>query len=217
MIERPRPTEGTLLALDGALPSARHIITLRERYTALVAADGAATRLHDLGIRPDLVIGDLDGIGARRGELERAGVIVVEEPDQESGDLEKAILWILGRGETRIDIIGLSGGMTDHILNNFSIIARYAGRLSLRSLEEESTTWFVSTSLELAPAVGDRISLLPLPYARLSTSGLQWELRDERLGFGEREGGSNRAVGARVGIEVADGVVAVMHYGEKGT
>jgi thiamine pyrophosphokinase len=216
VITRPTATRGTLLALDGDLPAPEFIASLRDLYTAVVAADGAALALLRMEIHPDVVIGDLDGIGAEREALERAGAIVIEEPDQESGDLEKALRWIIARGENRIDIIGASGGMSDHTLNNFSILARYAPQLTLRILEQECTTWLATGRLELATSAGDRISLIPLPTALLSTTGLQWELRNERLAIGEREGASNRATAGVVTIDVSKGVVAVMEFGRGG-
>ena len=212
MIDRPSPTSGTLLALHGDLPSPAFLLSLREHYTAIVAADGAALALRDCGIKADVVIGDLDGIGGEREALEREGMIVVDEPDQESGDLEKSLLWIIGRGESRIDIVGVSGGMTDHVLGNFSVLARFASRVALRILEERSITYLVTTRIELATSPGDRVSLLPLPSARVATSGLRWKLEHERLGMGEREGGSNEAVGEKVVVDVAEGVLGVMHY-----
>ncbi len=159
-----------------------------------------------------MAIGDLDGIGSERAELEREGMIIVDEPDQESGDLEKSLLWIIARGETRIDVIGASGGMTDHLLGNFSVLARFASRVTLRFLEQACITYLVTTRIEIVTSPGDRISLLPLPSARIRTTGLRWRLDDERLAVGEREGGSNQATGELVVVDVSDGVVGVMHY-----
>jgi thiamine pyrophosphokinase len=201
-----------LVALAGTLPDAATIASLRARHATLVAADGAAVAINALGHAADVVIGDLDSIGELRDALAASGSIIVEESSQELGDFEKALLWLIGVRCTAATVIGIEGGMVDHTLNNFSILARYAGRLELEIVAGSAVGRCVVDSLALDVAVGARVSLIPLPSARLTTRGLAWELRDETLAFGVREGGSNRAVASSVAIDVHEGVVLVVDY-----
>ena len=54
----------------------------------VIAADGGANRLLSLGIRPDLVIGDMDSISSSsKRELED---VLLEDKNINSTDLEKA-------------------------------------------------------------------------------------------------------------------------------
>jgi thiamine pyrophosphokinase len=203
---------GLLLALDGVLPDAAFVNRLRPRHTLLVAADGAALKLRERGIRPDVVIGDLDSAGAIREVLIAEGMEVIEEPSQELNDFEKVLRWVIGRGERSATVIGIGGGMTDHALNNFSVLARYARSIRLSVWDEESIAYAVHDSIVLNATPGDRISLIPLPRVRLTATGLAWELDDVVLGFGKREGASNRAAESVVNIRVTEGVVMVFHY-----
>jgi thiamine pyrophosphokinase len=203
---------GVLLALDGLLPGAAFIQRLRPHHTLLVAADGAALKLRERGILPDVVIGDLDSVGDFREVLIAEGVEVIEEPSQELNDFEKGLRWVIARGELSATVIGIGGGMTDHALNNFSVLARYARSIRLSVRDEESIGYAVHDAIVLNASPGDRLSLIPLPRARLTTTGLVWELDDEVLGFGEREGGSNRAAERIVTVRVTEGVVLVFHY-----
>lgn len=210
------PTEpgapAALLALSGALPGRTLMIAMKEAHATLIAADGAAVALAELGLRPDVLIGDLDSVGPLRDELAEAGTTVVEEASQETNDFEKALVWLTESGYDRVTVVGIDGGMVDHTLNNFSILARHARHLALEIRSGAAVGRCVIDRLELPTADGERISLIPLPTARLTTVGLAWELADEVLAIGRREGASNRALGALVSVKVHEGVVLVVHY-----
>jgi thiamine pyrophosphokinase len=203
---------GVLLALDGILPDTELIAELRTRHSILVAADGAALALRKRGILSDVVIGDLDSVGEMGGTLAADGAEIIEIANQEQNDFEKALLWGIERGERAVTIIGMGGGMVDHALNNFSVLARYARRLRLSVHDDISTAWAVSDSLEFTATAGNRVSLIPLPQVRLTTSGLVWQLDNEVLAIGEREGASNRAAADNVTVQVSEGLVMIFHF-----
>lgn len=201
-----------LLALDGELPSTALTAALASGSHIVIAADGAALRLLDQGIVPDIVIGDLDTLGPDRNKFPAPRSIVIERPDQDRNDFEKALLWLLDEGYDAATVIGCAGGMVDHTLNNFSIVARYASRIELRIRDDRSIGYPVEGRIELATRPGERISLIPLPTVVLRTEGLRWELAGETLGIGEREGASNLATGERVTVTTREGRVLLIHY-----
>ncbi len=203
---------GPLLAANGELPPASVIERLRREHSPLIATDGAALRLRELGILPDIAIGDLDSIGDERDSLQSDGVRVIAVESQETNDLEKALAWIAGQAMTSATIVGVAGGAPDHALNNMSVIAKFAGRLRLRICDADSTAYLVADSLRLQAEPGDRISLIPLPSALVRTHGLAWPLHDERLAIGYREGASNRAAEPTIGVRVSEGVLLLFHF-----
>lgn len=207
---------GALIAAAGTLPEAGLTARLRSEHTLMIAADGAATALAAGGILPDVMIGDLDSGAAEVERLRSAGVEVIEVADQDRNDLEKALALAAARGHTHVTVIGAAGGMTDHTLNNFSVLARFADRLRIRIVEDDSLGFLLRDGIRLDARAGDRISLIPLPDATLTTSGLVWELRAERLMFATREGASNRAAVDTIAVEVHAGTVLVLHYPSSG-
>jgi thiamine pyrophosphokinase len=212
MAIHPSYAGGALLAIDGELPPAELIAELRRDHHPFVAADGAALKLRDPRLRPHVVIGDLDTIGSDRELLAGEGMEVIQLESQEENDLEKSLLWLVDQGIESVTVIGASGGMTDHALNNFSVLAKLARRLRISVRDAESIGYLLPDAIRIDTAPGDRISLIPLPSATLSTSGLAWELRQEQLAIGVREGASNRATGENVEVIVDDGLVLVLHY-----
>lgn len=203
---------GVLLVLDGDLPSREMIAALHASSSSLlVAADGAALQLKAFGISPDVIIGDLDVVRSHLNNPFFGQTRVVECPDQEDYDGGKALGWIAEEGYDRVTVLGAGGGMIDHVLNNFSLLARYSDRLLIRVCDGGCVGYFVCSELHLPVHVGDRISLLPMPTARLRTEGLEWNLEGEELAIGKRSGASNRAEAQDVRIAV-EGCVVVFHY-----
>ncbi|MDB5032798.1 MAG: thiamine diphosphokinase [Chlorobi bacterium] len=212
MTGRSRDTNSALLALNGDLPGAPFLSSLAALHSTIVAADGAALGLRSRNILPDVIIGDLDSLGDAADDFARAGSVVIRMESQEENDLEKGLRWLIGGGFGSVTIVGAAGGMIDHTLNNFSVLAKYAREIKIALRDPLWHMHIVAGSMAMATSPGDRISLIPLPSALVTTSGLAWALRSERLEIGVREGASNRALEEMVSIDVADGVIALIHY-----
>ncbi len=206
--------QGTLLLLNGQLPPAPQLQSLSARFRRVVAADGAAVAAVKNGVTPDAVIGDLDSVGGQRTNLEELGVTVIERPSQEENDFEKSLKWLIEQGETTVTIAGIGGGMIDHTLNNFSIVAKFAHQLQLRFLHEGSVGIVVVGDAQIPAVPGLRVSIIPLPAATITTIGLAWELSNQQLAIGQREGASNMAVANLVSVRVHHGVAAVVVGGD---
>jgi thiamine pyrophosphokinase len=205
---------GPIVAFDGDIPSVGRIHSLSGDSDAIViAADGAARTLRALGIRPHVVIGDFDAMGSDRDDSWYSGTEFILDDDQNEYDGAKAVNCAIQRGSASVTVLGASGGRVDHILNNYSILARFASRVHIRTAEESDIGYIVDQPFQFEAREGDRISLIPLPEARLTTEGLRWNLKDEIIRFGEREGCSNAATDDTVTISNIDGIALIVHYG----
>jgi thiamine pyrophosphokinase len=201
----------TVIVANGELPATSILAAVISDKSRVIACDGAANALASRGIRCQVIIGDLDSLGAGRAMFEAHGTSIVHEPDQDSNDLEKALTWIWNGGATDACIVGAGGGMYDHALSNFSVIARWAPRLRLAIVEERGLGFIVPDRAHMLTESGDRVSLVPLPTATITTHGLRWELSNEELSMGIREGASNQAISDFVYVVVHSGVVAIFH------
>lgn len=203
---------GPLLVLDGSLPEAAFVRRLSERHTPIVAADGAALQLRDFGIRPDIIIGDLDTIGPEAETPFFTESTILRRPAQDEYDGGKCLEWIRDEGFDRVSVIGVSGGMTDHVLNNFSLLARFAPDIHIRVPEPPGVGYLLCESFEFTVSPGDRISILPLPEIRVTTDGLTWDLDDDLLTIGGKTSNSNSARATTISLNVASGTGLLMHY-----
>ena len=151
------------------------------------AADGGADALLAAGIEPRSVIGDLDSLSpAARARL---GDRVVHDPCQDTTDLEKCL------SRLRAPLIlglGFVGGRVDHTLAALGALPGAPGPVLL--LGAEDVVMALGGALEMDPAPGTRISLMPLAPVRVASEGLRWGT-DLVLSPTGRTGASNAALG----------------------
>lgn len=96
---------------------------LPEVYDLLFAADGGLDTLRRLGLRPDLVIGDLDSAET----LPTEDIPLIRLPTHKDiTDTDAAVREALARGCARFFFFGVLGGRPDHSFANFTLLARLA-------------------------------------------------------------------------------------------
>jgi thiamine pyrophosphokinase len=171
----------------------------------LIAADGAAILLYRKGIIPDIVIGDLDSFYSEKEHVFFNDKSVIHITDQETNDFEKALNYCINNDMKKILIVGFHGGELEHSLNNWSIFFRYSKKADICIFDHERYGISINQSFSLDVKIGEMISIIPEPSAILKTTGLKWELNDETLTFGMREGARNEAVSTRIEIEIISG------------
>ena len=181
----------------------------------LVAVDGGLRHLKRLGLKPDLLIGDLDSVDADElAEIEEVGVEVLRfPPAKDQTDLELALDNALKAGYAQIVIAYPFGDRIDHTLGNFSLLARpdLAGRtLTLDDGQVEARLLDQSASLPTHP--GDLVSLLPWdePVTEITIKGLQYPLNNETLVPWRTRGISNVATGDSIDLEFKSGQLLVI-------
>jgi thiamine pyrophosphokinase len=194
----------------------------------VIAADGGALKALAAGLRPDLVVGDADSLGAAGLAAVRAAGVPTElaATAKDESDLELAALAVVARGATRISVLGALGGARfDHALANVWLLAHpaLAGR---RVVLLDSATRIrlldagaAPATAELAGRSGDLVSLFPVAGdARgVITEGLAYPLDDEPLLFGPARGLSNvrTASCARVSLRAGRLLVVETHAGQE--
>src|SRR4051812_4632610 len=80
-------TYRSILCLNGDLPPPSFFL---QRDLPVVAADGAANSLLALGIRPKLIIGDLDSVDPKI--LNQYAFLL--KPDQNTSDYQKSLVYL---------------------------------------------------------------------------------------------------------------------------
>jgi len=192
-----------VICLQGDLPSIEVFEHLANK--PLIAADGAANLLVAAGIGPEYVVGDLDSVTDATIEQLHGTTELIRDPDQDSTDFEKSLRFAAQQLWTNILVLGMHGGDLEHTLNNWSVLMRHGREASLTAFDRGRYAVPISTSFRYAPHPDELLSLIPQPLAHLTTSGLVWDLANEPLELGTREGGRNRASGSEISIELHSG------------
>lgn len=193
-----------LLCLNSTLP--KYVFDMFDDVP-IIAADGGVLELQKLGLKADKVIGDLDSINRNEIEKTYSPESIIEIPDQETNDFEKCLIWLLDSNMKNVLILGLHGGLLEHTLNNWSIMMRYGKLMNLCNYENGRFGVPVYESFVMKCRTNEIVSLIPGATVRLTTNDLKWELTNETLKFGSREGARNIAKREQFKIEVIEGSV----------
>ncbi|MBX7042931.1 MAG: thiamine diphosphokinase [Ignavibacteria bacterium] len=182
--------------LNGKLPSRKVIKKLLEADSLIIGADGGGNLLHKMNIIPGAVIGDMDSISTDSiAFFRKSGVKVLHLREQETTDFEKCLMFCCKKGVNKALVFGATSMRPDHTLNNFSVMKRYKSGMAISLITEEYEIFFAEKHLEFSYPNGENFSMLGMPVARsVTTSGLQYRLKNEDLIFGEKEGSLNKSV-----------------------
>ncbi|MFM8838906.1 MAG: thiamine diphosphokinase [Bacteroidota bacterium] len=217
--------EAALVVANGLACSPELLGQLLEWSPLVVALDGAFDRLTALGIKVDVVLGDMDSVGrgqwgaalqkgdshaeeAVRHHVEAAqdGVRWVYTPDQEYTDLQKALQWLWDNGHRSAQVIWANGPGPDHFFGNLHALATAPEGMAVGMLQEDTRTFRAPKLFSKCYHHGDRLSLIPFPEAlSVTTQNLEFALDAEDLKAGQRIGISNRVL--------QSGLVRINHAG----
>lgn len=202
-----------LVLAGGSLRASARLRARAAEATLVVAADGGLRHAAALGVRPDLLVGDLDSLTAEaRGAW--PGLPIERHPtDKDALDVELAIEAARARGADEIRLVGAFGGRFDQTLATAAIAARYAEQgVSVALLDgiHDAYPLAAGDRFEAALPDGTTFSLLAVSdAARVDVAGAAYELDDARLPRGVGLGLSNRAAGGP-DVRVRSGTVLLI-------
>jgi thiamine pyrophosphokinase len=190
----------------------------------VIAADSGAEWLAARGVRPDIVIGDMDSVDAALLErLAAEGVTIERHPtDKDASDAELAVDCAVRGGADAVVILGaLGGGRLDHELANLLLLGEPAWRGAGLSVVRGGTVARAlhgGDSITLDAAGGDLVTLLPLggDAVGVRSEGLRFPLDGETLRLGRSRGLSNQVVHAPASVSLERGTLLIIKTGKEG-
>jgi thiamine pyrophosphokinase len=192
----------TVVVLSGG-PGPLHVADLPVG-APVIAADGGAEVARMLGLRVDLVVGDMDSVSVET----LAGIERVERHAvmKDATDLELALGAALRFEPERILVLGSGGGRLDHLFGGLLLLAADAyAAVRIDAQFGVAAVHVVRDERILHGQPGELISLLAVhgPASAVVTEGLVYPLRSETLEPGSSRGVSNvfSAPQARIALE----------------
>jgi thiamine pyrophosphokinase len=205
----------TALIIAGGKTVKRPVLTRLDSPAWIVAADSGLDEAVRLGIRPDMVIGDMDSVSTSAlADAEASGVEIVRHPeDKDATDLELAIDAVAAAGYARAQIIGGTGGRMAHTLANAMLLTRVRG-LALEWVISRARISALRTgeTASYHNADGALVSVLAVGGpARCTSTGLRWQLDPKPLQPGSTRGISNEIETSPATVTVIEGQVLIIH------
>ena len=176
----------------------------------IIAADGGYAKLRKAGIRPDLVIGDFDSLGAAPdGET-----VIVLPVVKDVTDTWAAIELGKERGYREFWLYGCTGGRFEHTLANVQTLAALA--------EQGMQGWLVSSDQLTTAISGKTVEFGPEHRGFLSVfahtdrcdgvtlKGLKYELENAELTNVFPLGVSNEFLGVPASVSIGKGIAVLV-------
>lgn len=115
-----------LMITGGPLDLTFAIEFIKDRqYDMIVAVDAGFSACLELGIHPDLLVGDFDTFGREKIKqylVDPEFQIDIHQPEKDETDTELAFRDVLNAGCTSVDVLGALGGRLDHELSNIHLL-----------------------------------------------------------------------------------------------
>lgn len=184
----------------------------------LVAVDGGAEALLDLGLVPALLVGDMDSVTAQTRQVfaSRGVEVVVLATAKDETDTEAALRLLLDRGVDEAVIYGALGGpRLDHLVGNVLLLAApWLTGVSVRLVDERHEMFLVKGDVVVSGERGDVVSLLPLTaeVEDVRTEGLSYPLAGETLRQGCTRSVSNIMCGPEARVTHGEGTLLLIRY-----
>ena len=205
-----------LIFANGNLPDVNKTRAILREDDYIICADGGSRLALLLGLKPALVIGDLDSTdNFSLQKIQAMGVQIETFPtDKNETDLELAIQRAVELKPQEIVIVAGLGGRLDQTLANIALLSDdRLSTLNLRLDDGVEEIYFCRDQVEVHGRSGDVVSLIPwgMPVHHIQTQGLQWPLEDETLLPEKSRGISNRMTSNEASIQIGSGLLLVVH------
>ncbi len=168
-------------------PVPQQMLAAAERVVCL---DGAADAYYaHTGRLPDVVVGDGDSVSEQlRNQL---GTRFVQEAEQDTNDLCKAVRYLKRQGAAEAVVLGATGKREDHTLGNIFHLPDLSEMLKL-TMVTDFGTFYVPAAVdadantdtaafrrfEMEVEAGTQISVFNINAKGLCAKGLRWPLSD---------------------------------------
>ncbi len=183
----------------------------------IICVNGGSGHALVLGLKPDLVIGDLDSLKTDdRHKIEQLNPIIIKHPSvKDKSDLELAIDRAVEMQPDQILIIGaLGGARVDHTFINLLLLQiPLQHNIPARIIDQSQEIFLVKDEAFIDGNVGDYLSLFSLTAETsgiFTEGGLKYPLQGESLYFASTLGLSNELTDNQVKIIIKSGLLLVI-------
>jgi thiamine pyrophosphokinase len=178
-------TNRALIICNGEPPTRRLVRKLASHADLIVAADGGANAARLYGIRPHIIIGDLDSVSATTKRV-FASSSILRVRRQDNTDLEKALDYLVSKSIKNVCIVGATGRRIDFTFGNLSVIWNYTSRMRITFVGDGWKAMPVESGKEVRAKVGTTVSLIPFgSCSGITLKGLRYPLTNATMKVGE--------------------------------
>ena len=191
---------------------ARRII---DEHDFIICADGGAKHILNIGITPQVILGDFDSINpaTKKYYIEKEVKFIEFPKDKDFTDTELAVEYAIEQGAKEITLMGVMGSRMDHTLANISLLMPLSVRgIHARIVDENNEIILTRESLSISGSPGEILSIIPLSerVEGLSLTGMEYPLDRATIKFGSSLGISNRFLSDHAQVDFESGSILLI-------
>lgn len=200
-----------IIVANGSFPQTAGPLELLKSAPPIIACDGAVQNLHERGLIPTAIVGDLDSIPPAMLQLYADRIHTVE--DQEINDLTKAVRFAHSSGFRNLLILGATGLREDHTLGNISLLTDYAPLFDQVEMISDYGRFVPVQQTATLPCIpGQQISIFSMyPCGEITTEGLRWPITRRRL-TSWWQGSLNEATGTEFTLTLSPDARLIVYF-----
>lgn len=204
-----------LLILNGEKVNSTTILKLKDESDFILSADGGTDYCVELGIIPDLVIGDLDSISPKTLDIlkKKEVPINVFPIKKDKTDSQLSIEYLMDKGAEEITIIGAIGSRIDHTLANILLLKTIKDKgIKGKIVHNNNIIYIIDDELILDKKNGYFVSIIPIESkgVLVSLKGFEYNLSKVKIDFASTLGVSNFVIDEKGYIKVHEGECLVV-------
>jgi thiamine pyrophosphokinase len=206
-----------VVVVIGGGPLSLYAIPEVEANATIIAADSGLDHAVAAGLRPTLLLGDLDSISAHGKMWAYAHEVEIEEypADKDATDTELALRRAAEIDAADLLVLGATGDRFDHTLGTIAALGNPTlGRFeTIRLLLDDAAIHVIhpgrSAAVDLPPKVPFSLLALHGPCRGVTVTGARWSLTDAVLEATSTRGLSNETTGP-LEVTVTHGVLTLV-------
>ena len=171
-----------ILWCNGDLPEEEITNAIVDDNVTIFGIDGGAKKAHTLGILVDEILGDMDSV-----DYEPFNVAITKLDDQSRSDLSKSLDLLIKRGYEEIDIIGVDGGSSEHILGIWASMYEAIQGCKIRAIHRDRISYRYHPNdgdLKISMKPGTEFSIFSMEKIEsITLTGAKWEINNQELEF----------------------------------
>ncbi len=203
-----------LILSNGSVKDYTFLQSLVSGTDFFICADGGGMHAYNMGLTPDVLIGDFDSISKEVLNYfrEKSSQIISCPSEKDETDTQLAVEYAVSKGASEICMTGSIGSRLDHTYANVGLLVWLLGKGVKGCIKDSSNEVFVTDRyIRLEGKPGDEVSLLALTsrVSGIYTKGLQYKLEDDQLYIDSPRGISNVFTAAEAEITISEGLLLV--------
>lgn len=163
----------TVILANGEFPNTPLTLSILQKASFIVCCDGAINKLGKTNFTPSAIVGDCDSLSSEN-KVKYKDILHIN-PDQETNDLTKSIIFCVSKGLKDIIILGATGKREDHTIANISLLTEYIDNVDVKIVTDYGIFIPIKEDSEFESFNGQQVSIFTInPSTQITTIGLKY-------------------------------------------